>query len=210
MAVPNIDTFEHDIAEEIKTKEASFTDIASAGGDIGNTAPPQSRTSNLLFMLGIFFIVLVLAGGGALLYFTSASKQKAEVAEEANKPAAPNLFSLSPALQDGIGQHVGELSKSEYGYTIKLVNFNPVYAYMLRNEKEFADDLAQAVGSPRDTTSTTSLPFSFTDITLSNQNMRIGTSGSSTVIYAFVNSQLLVISSTTEGILTLRNAILQR
>jgi hypothetical protein len=79
---------------------------------------------------------------------------------------------------------------------------------MLKNEDLYADELAFAIGSPREV-STSSLPFIFTDVTRNNQNMRVGTSGSSTIIYAFVNTNTLVISSSTEGILALRGGILR-
>lgn len=61
------------------------------------------------------------------------------------------------------------------------------------------------------TSTLTSLPTTpvFEDVTQSNQNMRIWRYGSSTVVYAFVNQKALVISSSTEGILELRSAILR-
>lgn len=206
MAIPTIDTFEHDIAEEIKNKEASLTDIASAGGDLGNT-PPQAKTSRLVIFAGVACIITVIAGGAGLWYY--ASKTSAVVTEDELVPApsGPDLSSLSPALQQALADHVGKVTSSEYGYTISITNFTPVYAYMLKNESQYADDIAKALGVPRDT-SASSTPFVFTDVTLSNQNMRVGTSGSSTIVYGFANSQTLLIASGTESILKLRNAIL--
>ena len=71
------------------------------------------------------------------------------------------------------------------------------------------NDITSAI-LPKMDTSTTTQAFSFKDITINNQNMRIATSASSTVIYAFIGSEALVFSSTTEGILLLRSDILRR
>jgi hypothetical protein len=48
----------------------------------------------------------------------------------------------------------------------------------------------------------------FSDITLSNQNMRVWISGNHMVVYAFVGNNTVLISNTKEGILNLRSAIL--
>lgn len=48
----------------------------------------------------------------------------------------------------------------------------------------------------------------FTDITISNQNMRVWTFRNQMVVYAFVGTNTILISNTKEGILNLRSAIL--
>lgn len=209
MAIPTVDTFEHDIAEEIRTKEASITDIASAGGNVGNT--PQAQTSNLLFILGGFFILAVIGIFiGFFFFYNKKTPDIAPLTATSTQPVVTSpLVNLSATLQDAIGGNVGTVSKNEYGYSIMLTDYSPVFSYMIRNENAYADDLALAVGSPRDTTGTTSVSFTFADVTISNQNMRVGTSGSSTVVYAFVNAEALIISSSTQGILALRGAILK-
>jgi hypothetical protein len=118
------------------------------------------------------------------------------------------MASISESIDSAVGPSIGTIQKSEYGYVVNLASYPDVFAYMLKNEERYADELAYAVGSPRDT-STTTPPFSFTDVTINNQNMRVGVSGESTVVYAFVNTKVLLISSTTEGILALRGAILR-
>lgn len=55
-----------------------------------------------------------------------------------------------------------------------------------------------------------STEYIFSDITISNQNMRIAKSIYGTVVYAFVGTRTLVISTSPEGILTLRNNILHK
>ena len=208
MSVPNVDTFEHDIAEEIRTKEASLTDIASAGGDVKNATPAQ--TSNLLVILGLIFILAVIGSVAWLLYL---QVRPTAPQEDTNLPgqteSGATIQSISPTIADAVGPSFGKVTKSEYGYSVKILSYSEVYSYMLRNEAKYADELGLLVGSPRDT-GTTSLPFSFTDTTLSNQNMRVGTSGSSTVVYAFVNGTTLLVSSSTSGILALRSGILSK
>jgi hypothetical protein len=208
MSIPTVDTFEHDIAEEIRTKEASITDIASAGGDIGNTAGKGPQTSNMLVIIGILFIVLVIGACIAFFFFYKKESSIPPLTATSTPSSSNQLASISSALQNAVGPDIGTVSRSSYGYSMQLVSYSPVFAYMTRNESAFADELAYAVGSPRDT-STTTVPFSFTDLTLSNQNMRVGTSGSSTIIYAFVNAQTLLVSSSTQGILSLRSGILK-
>ncbi len=66
MSIPNVDTFEHDISEEIKVKEATITDIASAGGDVSNSPTPHANTSRLLLILGGIFILVVIGISVAL------------------------------------------------------------------------------------------------------------------------------------------------
>jgi hypothetical protein len=209
MAIPTVDTFEHDIAEEIRTKEASLTDIASAGGDIGTNRNSAAQTSNMLVIMGIVFVVVVLGTIIAFFFFYNAAPEVPPLTSTGT-PTSSNaqLEKISPKLTSTIGSYVKTVSKSDYGYTLGLLSYSPVFSYMIKNESAYADDLARAVGTPRDT-GTSSAPFVFTDLTLSNQNMRVGTSGSSTVVYAFVNAQALVIASSPQGILALANAILK-
>lgn len=212
MAVPNVDTFEHDIAEEIKQKEASLTDIASAGGDIGNLQPPHETSSKLLVVLGILFVVGVLVAGSAFL-FTTTLRNKTQNTTGTTTAQLPDkstrLMAISPSMYDAIGGNIGTVQKSEYGYAFQILDYTPVFAYMIKHESEYADELALAVGSARDT-STTTPPFTFIDTTVSNQNMRVGTSNDKQVVYAFVNAKTILVSSSTEGIIALRGGILNK
>ena len=211
MSIPNVDTFEHDISEEIKAKDATIADIAAAGGSVENLPVRESRTSSVLLLMGALSLVVVI-GIFVMLYMSyrtqNTSSVAATMAQQSHTTTGVPLPSLSPSLDNALGGNIGNITPSEYGYTLQVLSYTNVYAYMLKNESAYADELAKAVGSPRDT-STTSMPFMFTDVTLNNQNMRVGTTGSSTVVYAFVNTNTLVVSSTTEGILTLRSAILK-
>lgn len=203
MAVANIDTFENDITQEIKTKEASLTDIASAGGDIGNA--PESGSSKLLLSIGILSF-LVAVGMLGWYYYVNITTED-QIAEQSLQTEEGNirakLMAISPLLDAGIGDKVTKVTSTEYGHTLSLSEYTSVFAYMIRNESIFADELAASVGSARDL-STSTLAFWFSDMTASNQNMRVGVSDDKTVAYAFLNSKTLLIASSTEGILMLR------
>ncbi len=213
MTIPTIDTFEHDIAEEIKTKEATLTDIASATGDVGNIQVEPPRPVNVLWILLGVLLVTVAALAGWYFFSTSGPLPKQEAVtndvQTAPQQAGVPLRTISTYLDDAFGGNVERISQSPYGYTLKLYAYTPVFAYMIKNESVYADELAQALRSER-VLGTSTVPFTFSDLTVSNQTMRVGVSGSSTVIYAFVNAQTLIMSSSTEGILTLRNAILSQ
>ena len=208
MSIPNIDTFEHDISEEIKTKEATIGDIASSSGEIGNTPNQSSSISTFLIAFGILVLVAVITVA-AVLFIKYSQRPIAVPQSSADEQSSGGALmkSISGSINSAIGDSIGTIQKTEYGYNIQLLSYSDVFAYMLKNEQRYADELAQSVGSPRDT-STTTPSFSFTDVTINNQNMRVGVSANSMVVYAFVNTKILLISSSTQGILSLRGVIL--
>lgn len=210
MSIPNIDTFEHDISEEIKTREATIGDIAAASGDLSNTPAQTPSISMFMIVLGIMLFITVIAI--SIIFFIRLSQAQVlpPPLSGNSTQAAGNAVvgDISYSVEQAVGTSIAGVQKSEYGYTLQLLSYSDVFAYMIKNEQTYADELARAVGSPRDA-STTTPPFAFTDVTINNQNMRVGTSGSSTIVYAFVNMKTLLISSSTEGILALRGAILR-
>lgn len=219
MTTSNIDTFEHDISNEIKQKEATLIDIASASGDIKNSTPPTEITPEKKHISTLFLIsVITLCVSGIIAsgifgynYYTKKQAIANKPTETPLGPSIPaiSLAIISPTLDQQIGRFINTVQQTENGYSMAITSYPSVYAYMIKNEISYADEIAEAVGSARDF-STTTTPFTFNDVTINNQNMRIGTSGSSTVIYAFTNNtQMLLISSTTEGILLLRDAIVR-
>lgn len=210
MSIPNIDTFEHDISEEIKTKEATIGDIAAAGGDIGNVTTKSTPVSTLLVALGVFLVVAVIAVSIILFvkYFNQPEVTPTMTLGGGTVPSAVSASSVSVSIESAVGPSISNIQKSEYGYVVRLISYSNVFSYMIKNEAAYADEIAASVGSPRDT-STTTPQFMFTDVTINNQNMRVGVAGSSTVVYSFVNTDYLLISSTPEGILALRGGILR-
>ena len=211
MAIPNIDTFEYDIADEIKHKEASMGDIASASGDIGNETPPSPSpiVPIIIGMILLSFIAIASFFGYQYFYEEKIPVIQNNSSDEAKRINDASLLStLSPSLPDAIGRFVSGVEKTEYGFNITITSYSPVFAYMFKNENLYADEIASAVGSMRDT-STTTPPFVFTDVTIDNQNMRIGTSDKNTIVYAFVGTTNLVIASSTGAILALRGGIIK-
>ena len=211
MAVPTINTFEHDISDEIKQKEATITDIALASGEIKNDS---NKKLSIPVIVGIVIIFLSIVIGGGLYGYLYYEKKARESLKPLSTPLGPSiptipLSNLSKTMDENIGRFIKNVQHSDYGYSMTITNYSSVYAYMLKNESDYADEIAKALGEERDVNDKTN-PFIFTDITLSNQNMRIATSASSTIVYSFVdNMQTLLISSSADGILSLHNAILQ-
>lgn len=203
-----VDTFEDDIANEVKQKEASVVSISAAGGDVGNEPlPTPPNSSNLLIGSILFIVCVIVISLGGYIYYIKTKTINIPTITEATKPPIVNLERISDELNSSIGEYVTDTTKNEYGYIISIDSYSPVFSYMIKNENLYADQMARAVGSPRDT-GTSSEPFVFKDLTQNNQNMRVGTSGSSTVIYAFIGTNSVAVSSSTEGILSLRTRVL--
>ncbi len=213
MPLETIDTFEHDIATEIKQKEATIGDIASASGDIGNVPIAKGNSPMVTFLL--IFLILIIASVISYYGYTyyndkinGTPKTSPVVIPQTNDSSL--LKTISGAFPNAIGNYINNVKKLPAGYEIFIISSNSyssVFAYMIKNESSYADDVAKSLGTPRDT-STTTPPFTFTDVTINNQNMRVGKSASSTIVYAFINTQALVLSTSTEGILSLRSDIL--
>jgi hypothetical protein len=255
MANPTVDTFEHDIASEIRQKEASITDIASAVGDIGNKEYETPKNASALVGVVVILILCGIVGLGYVgyLYYsdgmntTKVPTENVIPINQKNVASTQQLNFISPAINEAIGSFLTGIQKTDLGYSITITSYSPVFIYMIKNENEFGDDLGLAVGnshtikntnkatstaitgtttletgiSTQTSTTSSSSPqeiappeltttYTFTDVTISNQNMRVAKSVYGTVAYAFIGNQKLVISSSTEGILALRNNILHK
>lgn len=315
---PKVDTFEHNIIEEIKRKDASLTQISAASNDVGNIPVVETQKRPLVIIIAGVVLILCLIGGGALAYFyftdsllpPSAAPVKVSPADVPKKIAL--LASISPTLDTEIGRSVTKVEKKNEGYIIMINDYSAVFSYMTRNEGDYIGELAasfspsispsvasstlgttaapaststlkvlpptttasstpvvtspatstkiatstqqkvtkattstttnatttkttstpkklptskkvtKATTTPVQTTSTTtpsvpsliSIPLEeapvslFSDVTISNQNMRVWKNGTKIVVYAFVSTNTVLISNSTEGILSLKNAIL--
>lgn len=256
MATPIVDTFEHDIANEIRHKEASIADIATAVGDIGNEEDAKPKHNIILIEAVVVLILCGIIGASYIAYTyynggTVPVAPKTEItADQKSVSKGSSVAAISPAIDQSIGGFLTNVQKSKAGYSMNITSYSPVFVYMLKNENVFGDEIGIAVGNshvikktatatttlnvatttPQTTSSSTQskatstqasttvqvitneLPtsYTFSDITISNQNMRIATSAYGTVVYAFIGTQRLVISSSTEGILALRNNVLQK
>lgn len=255
MAKPIVDTFEHDIADEIRHKEASIADIATAVGDIGNEEDLAPKHNVPLIVAVTVLSLCGLLGAGFIGYSyysgttTVPATSQNTTSEQKKTTQGVSVSSISPSMERSIGDYITNVQKSKTGYSMNITSYSPVFAYMLKNEHIYADELGLAVGNsktikkeqliatsttatttPTSSTSTpksgtttlattttevtkaTELPttYIFSDITISNQNMRVATSVYGTVVYAFIGTNRLVISSSTDGILALRSGVLQK
>lgn len=220
MTVPNIDTFEHDIREEIKNREASVGDIASASGVIKNN-PEDSKTSKEKILIITFSLMGVIIFTGfsylAYVYMVSKPTTKQESAQIINNQIAnqntekiisDKLNKISPTLSSGISHFTTRVEQNPYGIIIELNDYSPVFAFMIKNENQIAKDiLSEDISKNTNATNTPNIKFS--DETKSNQNMRVLTVGSSTLVYAFLNEKYLAVANSVENILQLRGAIIK-
>ena len=63
---PKVDTFEHNIVEEIKRKDASLTQISAASNDVGNIPTEEvKKNPKIIIIAGSIFIVCLI-GAAAL------------------------------------------------------------------------------------------------------------------------------------------------
>lgn len=155
MASPTVETFEHDIASEIRQKEASITDIASAVGDIGNNEEEIKSTAiSPLVSIVVIVILCGLAGAGYAGYYLYQKDSQDSIQQQHNiatqqpesKPGI-KLSGISPALDQAIGTFLTNIQKTNLGYSMTVVSYSPVFAYMLKNENAFGEDLGLALGN---------------------------------------------------------------
>lgn len=258
MSIAAVDTFEKNIAEEIKRKDATYNEIVTATNEIGNT-PPEVKNNSPIYILVSVLVLFAVIGIGVMGYLYQSGQidpfAQAPAVQEAKKqqalaPPTSQLLSLSLTLDKEIGSYVSAVQKTPNGYIIKINNYSSVFSYITRNEQSYIQELAEKVYIPNkapqltkatttqtipiaatsSATSTTQIKTStttpvvstttvtaelsndpyFTNITLNNQNMRIWNYASGTVVYAFINTQTLAVSSSTNGILMLKNQSLQK
>lgn len=223
MAIPNIDTFEQDIRNEIKQKEATIGDIASASGEIGNSTPRGSfsnqNSSSRFFIFGGIIFVLIFGGFSYLGYLyikqQPTSKQaasdlinKQKSLENTPEAISQKINNFSPVLGTGISRFTTKVDETPYGIIFSINNYDYTFAFMIKMETEVAKwVLSNELKSYENSTTTPNLTF--TDDTKSNQNMRSVTVGSSTLVYAFINDQYLAFASSTDNILKLRGTIIK-
>ncbi|HCC05945.1 TPA: hypothetical protein DEP94_01115 [Candidatus Nomurabacteria bacterium] len=225
MAIPNIDTFEQDIRDEIKHKEASITDIASASGDVGNNPTLSNSFSNPnssrgFFISAIVILLLVIAGFSYLAYLYV--NQQKPITKDAGTELintqsnnantqeiiSQKLNNYSPTLATGIAHFTTKVENNSAGIILTINDYNSVFAFMIKNETDIAKDvLANELKNYENSTTTPDLTF--IDDTKSNQNMRGLTINSSTLVYAFINDEYLVFASSTDGILQMRGTIIK-
>ncbi len=210
MSVPNIETFEYDISNEIKTTDATISNIASASGTIENKEISSTKDRNF-FLLIIFSIILIVISVVSILgynfYLNTTTNTQNAIATTTINGTAGVLTKDFPIFDTNVGRFVSSTKKTNLGYDMTLNDYSNVFAYILRNEGTF---LNEAVASLKiKITNATDTP-QIINITESNQNMRALVYGSTTyMVYAFVNNNHLVVSPAVEGIIFMRNDIMK-
>lgn len=320
--MPKVDTFEHNIVEEIKRKDASLTDISSASNNIGNNEEPLPEKKPIFLIVVICLFVLFLIGVGGLAYYyfndpllNPKPQPITQIIPEKPKPTE-DIAKLSPTIATNIGRFIIKTEKKERGYVLTISDYSSVFGYLTRHENDYIEELAllysqpekgviyneveslplvtpvnapiediqtsSVIASSTQATSTKKLPVKkpvkskttiqlkatttlatstiaiaitsssstpkslsgtstlsilsstttptvststttpttttstqkvssfprYTDVTMSNQNMRVWTSGKRKLVYAFVGNNTVIISDSPEGILATKGAIL--
>lgn len=310
-----VETFEHDIVDEIKRKDASLTEISAASNNVGNDPVILPKKKPVFLIVLAILFVLFVAGLGVVgyIYYTdpllNPETQRKQITADDVPKIPQDLKKLAPTIANNIGQYVSKVEKKEKGYILTITNYSAVFAYFTRNEKEYIGELAnlfsveeepiehanetipvlladvpsenptttQSTTTTKSTTTkqvvkktkstptvattskstttkqlvttntvlaTTSLATSskkettkeststqatstlvsstttvkevisriakFTDITLSNQNIRLWTSGKRSVAYAFIGDDTVIITDSPESVLTIKGGLLKK
>lgn len=148
---PKVDTFEHDIANEIRRKEANLAEIqAVSQQNSPNIEATEQRKLPWLTIILAILLVLSLVGIGAVAYYyfndslLPPSSQEVVVTKKDIPKVTAELTKLSPTLNSAIGRFVSSVEKKDAGYILTINNYSEVFGYMIRNENEsvYIDELA--------------------------------------------------------------------
>jgi hypothetical protein len=111
-----------------------------------------------------------------------------------------------PILDQNVGRFVSNSQKVLTGFAISFTDYSQVFSYIIKNETTFASEAGTALNLSGHTSADL---FIFTDVTLANQNIRIGNIGNDTIAYAFVGNDKLIIATSTDAIIAIKNAIIK-
>ncbi len=208
MTLSKVETFEHDIAGEILKKEETVTKVDAKDALVAEvasqTAVPPKTTSPLFFTILVIVLVLVgasVAGYFGYNYYTKNKEQQALAASQVRTAPEKNtakFFEITFPELSGLSRFVTKAERNPYGFTISINDYTPMFSFIIKNEDLFAESIAKALN----VTDGRDGPYIFSGETIANHNMRTGVSGSSSVAYAFIGNTLLVISTSTDGILS--------
>ncbi len=156
--VVKVETFEQDIAEEIKRKDASLTEISAASNNIGNNPEDTMQKPKPVFLIvlvSMFICAMIGLLGLAYFYFTDSllppSQASVEVTPEQIPKATSTLSRLSYTLDVQVGRFVTLVEKKDTGYVVTINSYAPVFSYMTRNEADYIQELANVISPPLET-----------------------------------------------------------
>ncbi len=143
-----VETFEHDIADEIRRKEATLAEIeaVSKQNSQNSEALPHNKPRIFLGILVALFII-ALVGAGALIYYyfndplLPPSSESVEIKSSDIPKITAEVSKLSPTLAAEIGRFVTLVEKKDKGYVLSINNYSVVFSYMTRNESSYIEDL---------------------------------------------------------------------
>lgn len=173
-----VDTFEQDIAEEIKRKEASMSEIAVASSATSN---PSADIVELPKKPPVFFYALItvfslsLFGIGLLSYFYFTKMEEiAPLPKESVTPLATpktttTIETLSPTLASQLSRFITSVDKKDLGYVITINDYGAVFSYMSRNEENYAKELLSVLNES--TTSSTTNPVPKKDVPAASSSL---------------------------------------
>ena len=144
-----VDTFEHDIADEIRRKEATLEEVKAIAKstDTNHQVVPPKKVPVLSITLSITIILALLGIGGIAYYYYNStilppSSQPITIPKKDIPKITAEVTKVSPTLGVQIGRFVNSVEKKDSGYIISINNYSAVFAYMTRNEDAYIEELA--------------------------------------------------------------------
>jgi hypothetical protein len=159
---PKVDTFEHDIADEIRRKEATLEEVKAAAVKTAEQAPivvPPKKTPIFTITLIVLLVISALGiAGVAYYYFHDSlfppSAQSVTISKNDIPKTTADLIKISPTLGNEIGRYVTLVEKRDRGYILSINDYSSVFAYMTRNENAYIEELTKLFVTEEVSTST--------------------------------------------------------
>jgi hypothetical protein len=143
-----VDTFEHDIADEIRRKEANLAEIQAVSKQNSPNLDviPQKKLPWMMIVLAIVLVLSLLGIGGVVYFYYNdsllpPSSKEQEVTKNDIPKVTADLALLSPTLGSEIGRFITDVEKKPTGYIFTISNYSAVFGYMTRNETSYVDEL---------------------------------------------------------------------
>ncbi len=210
--IPKIETFEHDIVAEVEGKNSNIADIASYSEELSNEK--QEKTRKINFIIVTVSIILIVLSIIIIIIYTISSNSKPVQQEipieklQVNQGSKDKVVYLFPNLNSNVGEFISNFEETPFGYIITISDFKEVYAFVMKNESVFAEDVLNSFKISLDA-NVTKDNIVFKDVNDSNQNMRVLEIGDKTVVYSWLNDNYLLVSKNINGILSMRSAIIK-
>ena len=191
-----IHTFNTDIEEELKKKDANILDITNANNNhIEPSEPPNYR---------ILFIALILSVSMALIYYainfyidnnlinTNISKQNTDISATSTilTTEKDNLQTLMSNSYSALYPYIDLYLKDKSYLIYKIKNYDGLINVLISNENNIKTDMQKYFDTYGELEQ-------FKDVAYNNWDMRIASSiaTSSTIIYAIANKEYVIFTN---------------